>query len=245
MNKKLIRKGRILFSYMLLLILIFTILIPSNISIENDHSKVLYNIEPGLSSNKTILLTGFSPFHIYNKNPSQIVVEDLNGSIINDYLIISRVLPIDFSKASSIITSLITDINPDLIIMLGLAPNASSIRLETLAINLQYDPYVPHPYLNLKRIDTKGPFFVKSTLDIRSSYELIHDHDIPVDISFSAGWYLCNTVFYVTNQFILQKQLGIPAGFVHIPQLIQDNPNGLSLETMIESVLLIIQAQNI
>jgi pyroglutamyl-peptidase len=245
MNKKLSRTSRILFSYLLILILIFIILIPSNISIENNQDKIFDNYDLGLSSNKTIFLTGFGPFHTYDKNPSQIVVENLNGSIINDCLIISRVLPIDFEKAPSIITSIITDINPDLIIMLGLAPNASSIRLETLAINLQYDPYIPHPYLNLKRIDKQGPFFVRSTLDIRTSYDLIHNTEIPVEISFSAGWYLCNTVFYVTNQFILQKQLEIPAGFVHIPQLIQDNPNGLSLETMIESVLLIIQAQNI
>ena len=244
MDKKLSKHANVLISCILFFAILLIAFYPSTISAYNTDTSIKINKNSSLSENKTILLTGFGPFDIYEENPSQIIVEELNGSIINNYSIISWVLPVNFTTVSPIIKSLITDYKPDLILMLGLAPNASAIRLETLAINMQYDPYIPNPYLHLKRIDKQGPFFIRSTLDIMTSYYLIREKKIPVEISFSAGWYLCNTVFYETNLFIKQQQLDIPAGFVHIPRFIQDNPNGLPMESMIESILLIIQAQH-
>lgn len=223
--------------FFLIILIISSITSNGNVILLQDFN----NREIPLSTN-TILVTGFGPFHTYDTNPSQIVVEAINGTVRENYSIVSWVLPIDFEKAPAIIKELIDIHQPKLVIMLGLAPNATSIRLETLAINLQYDPYIPKPIQSIKLIHKGGPFLIPSNLDSIKSYQMIKDKQIPVDISFSAGWYLCNTVFYETTYYISQKMQDIRSGFIHIPQFKQDNPNGLTLEMMIDALDCILSA---
>ena len=108
------------------------LLIPSMTSHGIDYYTGEIHEQQTISSDNTILLTGFGPFHIYAINPSQIIIETLNGTMRDNYSILSWVLPIDFQKAPEIMEELLLTYQPKLIIMLGLAPNATSIRLETL-----------------------------------------------------------------------------------------------------------------
>lgn len=43
------------------------------------------------------------------------------------------------------------------------------------------------------------------------------EENIPVSISNSAGTYLCNNLMYSGLYYLQQKELDIPAGFVHVP----------------------------
>jgi pyrrolidone-carboxylate peptidase len=72
------------------------------------------------SGAKVVLVTGFEPFGSHSINPSQIIAETLNGSILNDAEIIGLVLPVDFNKSVENTIEAIEHYQPDLVISLGL-----------------------------------------------------------------------------------------------------------------------------
>lgn len=68
-----------------------------------------------------ILLTGFEPFLDYKLNPTMQIVENLNGEKIEDYHIIGRILSVDFQQSAEQLKRHIEEIEPQIIISLGLA----------------------------------------------------------------------------------------------------------------------------
>jgi pyroglutamyl-peptidase len=44
---------------------------------------------------------------------------------------------------------------------------------------------------------------------------------IPVELSLSAGAFLCNQVFYIARHYIANSTKDIPMGFIHLPALPQ------------------------
>lgn len=233
---KKIMKINCMLTILLILFLSFTpIVLSTHASHDSLEELTSSNNQCGIQ-NKTVLVTGFKPFHIYPVNPSELIVNQMNGTLIQDFTIVGKVLPIDFEIASEIVQETIDEIQPAIVVCLGLAPGENTIRLEALAINIQYDPYVENPFQSLKKVDTEGPFLLRSTLNIKDSYSNLKNDNIPVKITYSAGWYLCNTVFYDTMYYLDKNKIDIPAGFIHIPQLIEDDPEGLPIDTMITAI---------
>jgi pyroglutamyl-peptidase len=163
------------------------------------------------------LLFGFGPFSKYSENPSQIILERLNGKKINGIEIRSIILPVTYSRVKRIIKEEITRYKPDLVLGIGLAAGRNKITLEKIAINYEFSK-IPD---NLgkkgkgKKIDPKGPDGIFTNIDIENLVKILNSNNIPADISLSAGSYICNLAMY----FILQNTLksGIKGGFVHIP----------------------------
>jgi len=59
------------------------------------------------SGAQVVLVTGFEPFGNYTVNPSQLIAEALNGSILSDAEIVGVVLPVDFNKSVEMTTEAI------------------------------------------------------------------------------------------------------------------------------------------
>ena len=138
---------------------------------------------------------------------------------------------------------LIQQYDPELIISLGLAGKATSIRLEQVAVNLRVNPDLRYPLLSLKRVNRSGSFFQFSTFDITEMKERITDKDISVEESSFAGLYLCNAILYETLYYLIETDQEIPMGFIHVPQLDSQSEDGMSLDTMITAVTTAITAQ--
>src|SRR5206468_3903891 len=66
-------------------------------------------------------------------------------------------------------------------------------------------------------IEPGGPDGIFATLPLTELRDALAGLALSVCISNSAGSYLCNHLMYRLLTGIQQKQLGIPAGFVHIP----------------------------
>ena len=65
--------------------------------------------------------------------------------------------------------------------------------------------------------------------------EKINTEGIPARISNTAGTQGCNLAFYHLMDYVAEKQLGIPTGFIHVPRLPENavgtrNPS-MSLES--------------
>jgi pyroglutamyl-peptidase len=167
---------------------------------------------------KTVMLTGFEPFLDHPINPSEQLVKALHGEVINGMKIEGRILPVDFKSAGDQIVRLYDELQPDVVISLGLAAGRNRITPERVAININdavpdnsgYRP-VDEP------IVVDGPAAYFSTLPIRRMIEAINESGMPADISNTAGTYLCNHVMYRMLYHIEQAGRSTPSGFVHIP----------------------------
>jgi pyroglutamyl-peptidase len=168
---------------------------------------------------KKLLLTGFRPFLDYPVNPTMRIVEELDGKELGDYIVVGRILSVDFRKSGKELLEHYEDVQPDAVISLGLAGGRYKITPERIAINCSDgDPDNEGNRPVDERIaESDGADGYFSTLPIRQMVEKLIETGYPSEISNTAGTYLCNNVMYKMLHRIKQDGAEIPSGFIHIP----------------------------
>ena len=195
-----------------------------------------------IEDSQIVLITGFEPFGIYDLNPSQLIVEDLNGEIINGAEIVGIVLPVVFDAAIENITQAIDNYNPSVVISFGLDAKTETIDVEKLSINLKrYTKNESNFWFIPRFLDFGSPFFRLSTLKTKEIVENLKTENIPAKQSFFAGTYVCNAIFYKTQAYFDENEICCQSGFIHVPLLDSQDPDGMQLETMIDAAIIIIQ----
>ena len=174
-----------------------------------------------------ILLTGFEPFGTATSNPSGEIVKQ-----ISDENIVTAILPVAYAQSAERLLSLIEQHNPDVVICLGQAEGRTQITPEKVAINLDDARLADNE--GVLRSDVKiiehGPDAYFSTLPVKDMVEAMKAQGIPAAVSLSAGAFLCNHVFYVSqNKFAGSN---VRSGFVHVPLMDSQAPEFPGLPTM-------------
>ena len=160
-----------------------------------------------------ILITAFEPFGGAETNITQSVLSLLPNSIA-DWAIEKVCLPVSFRRAPIVLREAIATYSPDLVIMLGQCPAGENIRLERFAINMMdsskadNDGYIS----NEETIYANQPLALQTPLPIRELERFCTDSIQPVQVSNSAGLYVCNRVYY--EALYLHQQ----AIFMHVPK---------------------------
>jgi len=193
-----------------------------------------------IGSNK-ILVTGFEPFGTHEINPSQLIAETLDGQYINGAEIVGIVLPVDFEESVEVITQAIDDYAPIILISTGLAARRHTIDIEKWGINLKRLSRNESMWFIPRRLDPYGPIFRLSSIDTREIVREIRNAKIESRQSIFAGLYVCNAVLYGSLSYICKHDLPTKAGFIHVPLLKSQDPNGMDLETMVEAVTIAIK----
>jgi pyroglutamyl-peptidase len=202
----------------------------------------------GKKTMKTCLLTGFEAFLDHPINPTEEVVKELNEMNLGEFRVVGRILPVVFGEAGKQIVQWIEEHKPDAIISLGLAAGRTKITPERVAINCD-DGAVDNSGVRLQDalIEQDGDVAYFSTLPIRKMVNTLQKHNLPAEISNSAGTYVCNHVMYKTLHYLNeQNKLHIPAGFIHIPAnhelaIYQPRFAGWSTEDIVKGVRLCIE----
>jgi pyroglutamyl-peptidase len=143
-----------------------------------------------------ILVTGFVPWGKHRVNPSGLLASEVGG----------HVLPVDFDRASRELRRLIRKNRPRAIVMMGLAPGRKRINLEVVALNLEHHPR------GWRSIRKNGPLALMSRLPVERLLGRLRRARIPATVSFHAGTFVCNRVFYEAL-----TASTVPCGFVHVP----------------------------
>ena len=160
-----------------------------------------------------ILVTAFEPFGGAETNITQSILSLLPDSFA-DWAIEKVCLPVSFKRAPIVLREAIATYSPDLIIMLGQCPAGENIRLERFAINMMdsskadNDGYIP----NEETIYDNQPLALQTPLPIMELERFCADNVQPVQVSNSAGLYVCNRVYY--EALYLHQQ----AIFMHVPK---------------------------
>lgn len=180
-----------------------------------------------------VLLTGFGPFGEVTTNPSAEVVQSLAGGMIADHPVVGEVLPVEFDAAGAQLQTLLRQHHPVLVVCLGVAASRHKISLERVAINL-LDARIPD---NAGRqpvdipVVADGPSAYFTSLPIKAMREAMARTDAPIEVSNSAGTYVCNHIFY-TLMHAIRERSDCRGGFVHLPP---DGP-GHDLVTMTAAI---------
>lgn len=170
---------------------------------------------------KTILLTGFEPFGGSATNPSQQVALALNAQIIGECRVVAAVLPVDRTGGPQALVRAIDQHQPAAVVCLGEAARRPAISIERVAINLM-DYRIPDncgEQITDLPVAPDGPDAYFSTLPVREMVQAIQAAGIPVELSLSAGAFLCNQVFYAGRHYVAGRTPSIPLGFIHLPAL--------------------------
>ncbi len=159
-----------------------------------------------------ILITAFEPFGNDKINPTMEVVsklEDIEGVEI-------LVLPVTFT-AFDFLQDNIRDKYYDYIIHLGQAGGRNKITFEKVAINYM-DAKIPDNLGNQpmgEDIVNDGPQGLFTTIPIKELVSALKAKNFPVNISYTAGTYVCNYIMYSSLQYFNNSNTKV--GFVHIP----------------------------
>jgi len=164
-----------------------------------------------------VLLVGFKPYGEYPENPSEIVVETLDGTEVEGVEIVGAVLPVSFRAAREEALRLVEEHRPLVAIGVGLSPRRVDVGVEKVALNYMYserpdaDGYKPKG----EPVIPGGPDALFATIPVERVLEALRESYIPASISLSAGSYVCNALMYTLIYYT--RRYGGLAGFLHVP----------------------------
>ena len=172
-----------------------------------------------LSNRRSVLLTGFEPFGGEEVNPSSRIAASLHGTLVAGHPVVGLTLPVEFGVARRRLRAAIKAHDPVVVLCLGVARRRTAISLERVAINID-DAAIPDNGGCQPRdapIVQRGPVAYWSTLPLRAMAAAIERVGVPVELSTTAGTYVCNHVFYGLMHAIRARrdQLALLDEFVH------------------------------
>jgi pyroglutamyl-peptidase len=195
---------------------------------------------------KRILLTGFEPFGGETVNPSADVAHALHGLSVAGHDVVALELPCEFERSLSMLDDAIRSHSPAIVLALGQAATRSELCVERVAINLD-DARIPDNS-GAEPIDAPvvrgGPAAYFSTLPVKAMVAALREAGMPASVSYSAGTYVCNHVFYwLQHRFVGSD---VRSGFMHLPLLPgqaarRPGQASMGLQLMIDGVRLALQ----
>lgn len=187
-----------------------------------------------------LLLTAFEPFGGHATNASQEVAQALQAAHFEGARLEILILPVDYERAPQQLLGAIERLQPDLIILLGEAWSRDAITPERVAINID-DFAIPDNGGHQPReqsIFAGAPAAYFSTLPLAAMRAALESEGVPAAISNSAGTFLCNHVFYRVMHHLSQTKSAAPAGFIHVPLLVEEASRSENQPAMVRATVI-------
>lgn len=161
-----------------------------------------------------ILITGFKPFNKDKINPTSMIIKEFN-----DLNIKTLELDVVYNLDAKKIIETIKEYNPNLVLMMGLAGGRKKVMIEYFALNMQSASIPDNSELikNHNIIDKNAPLAYATNIDVVKLKEDVNDDNF--DISYHAGTFVCNDVYFQVLDFIYKNNLNIKCGFIHVPYI--------------------------
>jgi pyroglutamyl-peptidase len=167
------------------------------------------------------LVTGFEGYGGRGRNPAGEAALALDGRSAGGAAIVGRRLPVSYKRLAATLEGLIDELDPDIVISLGLWPGEPTIRIERIGINVA-DFEIPDNEGTLLRdqpVSGNGGAALLATLPNRAIRDALLQAAIPARLSATAGTFLCNATLYTTLTHASRKGRPVLAGFIHLPYL--------------------------
>lgn len=165
-----------------------------------------------------VLVTGFEPFADAATNPSWdaavLLARDWDEEVEGARLVIAR-LPVVFATVRERLAALVAEHAPDVVVATGLAGGSSAVRIERVALNLA-DARIPDNDGGQpvdEEVSPGAPLARQATLPVKAALAACRAQGLPVEVSLSAGTYVCNATFVHALEVAPHARVG----FVHVP----------------------------
>lgn len=174
---------------------------------------------------KKILMTGFDPFNGNAANPSWMAAQMLPERV-GDYEVHKLQLPTVYGQAAQMVIDFAKQLQPDVILCLGLAGGRAAVTPERVGINIRSAsiPDNAGQQFTDAPIVPGGPAAYFSTLPVTAMAAAIREAGVPGAVSNTAGTYVCNDVLYTLCHHFAGTKTRV--GFIHVPYIPgQGEPN--------------------
>ena len=164
-----------------------------------------------------VLMTGFAPFGGEQSNPSWEAVRQVQAHRGTELR--TEELPVTFAGAGRRMTELLQEFKPDLVVMVGLAAGRKGFSVERVALNLA-DARIPDNEGAQPvdaPVDSSGPAAIFTNVNAKRLAETLRQQGVEAALSYSAGTYVCNHVYYTALRYIQLHMLPTKAVFLHVP----------------------------
>ncbi len=171
-----------------------------------------------IPTDRRVLLTSFEPFGGERVNPSMTVVDGVARTWRRAERLVTAVLPVSFVAAADALERLLVEHDPDVLVSVGLAGGRTRVGLERVALNL-CDARIPDNDGDQpadREVVAGGPLALPTSLPVKAAARVLAGRGVVVDLSTSAGTFVCNAVFYRGLAWSTGRA-GRRAGFVHVP----------------------------
>ncbi|MDP1781118.1 MAG: pyroglutamyl-peptidase I [Hydrogenophaga sp.] len=195
--------------------------------------------------NKKILLTGFDAFGGASLNPSWLAVKELHGRQILGHTVVAAQLPTVFDASLKELNALLKQHRPALVVCVGQAGGRKAISLERVAINVNDAPIADNA--GGQPVDTPvkpgAPAAHFTSLPIKAMLTALQTEGIAVEVSQTAGTFVCNHVFYgLMHELATRRALKhTRGGFVHVPWLPEQGTPSMPLEDIVRGLRLAVR----
>ena len=164
---------------------------------------------------------------------------------VGDYRLRKLLIPVVFGEAADIVIREAEEFCPDVILCIGQAGGRSAITPEMVAINLRY-AIIPDNKGNEPKdepVVCGGDAAYFATVNLRGMSEAAKAAGIPTEVSYSAGTYVCNDLYYrLLSRF---DKSDTKVGFIHIPYCTDQNKEpSMDIDEIVKGLTILIQNVN-
>lgn len=193
-----------------------------------------------------ILLTGFEPFGGETTNPSWTAARQAAERLTSaGHPAVAVEVPCVFDSSREVLRDALEQHRPEIVLCVGQAGGRERVSLERVAINVD-DARIPDN-AGAQPVDRAiipdGPAAYFSTLPIKACREAVVAAGVPVEVSQTAGTYVCNHLFYGLMSMLAHTGSSARAGFVHVPYSTEQGTAnglpGLAVEEMVKALAVI------
>lgn len=171
--------------------------------------------------NLKILVTGFEPFGGEKVNPSEKIVKKLAKDSFPNIELYLLILPVSYAESIKRLEEFYSENNIDVTIHIGQAGGSTAVTIERLGANI-IDSTHPDNDDTMKEDEAiikkaRDAYFTK--IDVKGLVEWLNKKHIPTILSYTAGQYICNEVYFYSLHHSDKHKNPKYVLFVHLPFL--------------------------
>lgn len=164
-----------------------------------------------------LLLTAFEPFNGEKINPTMKLLD----AIPESSSVTKKILPVSYTRTFAVLLKEFQRDNFTDVLMMGQAGGRALVSMERFALNWRDSRVADEDGITIleKPIRDGAPVAYRTQYPLRSWLNEAENLQLPIEISNSAGAYICNSLSFEVADYLQQNQQKMNWMFLHVPYL--------------------------
>ncbi|MFA5061000.1 MAG: hypothetical protein WC494_01640 [Candidatus Pacearchaeota archaeon] len=179
------------------------------------------------------LIYSFEKFGNLNSNPTYEIGKEIKALSNSKEMELIQ-LPVTY-KCWGLLKDKIDEFKPHFVLGLGVAIGTNKVKVEKIGLNYKHAEITDNEGIKLQseKISINNKLALETNIDIFKFVNKLKEKGIPTEVSFHAGTYVCNYVYYSCLSYFDNKEM--KTLFIHVPaspkEVIELNINTPSFPT--------------